>query len=133
MTQAEFGKRISKLRSEAGMTQSELAEKLSVSSQAVSKWETGGGYPDVEIIPQLAKILDTTTDFLFGCVKKENRVFCFNMNHGSGGGKTGQPFVYKYDAVLNRDYLQKGWHVVSTQISSEDESTYLCAVIERDE
>lgn len=133
MTQAEFGTRIAGLREKAKMTQADLAEKLSVSAQAISKWETGSGYPDVETIPQLAKVFETTTDYLFGCMKKENRVFCFNVCHGTGGGNTGKPFVFTYDAKLNRDYLQKGWHIVTTELSSEEEMTYMLVVIERDD
>ena len=126
MTQAEFGARIAELREKAKMTKAELSEKLSVSAQAISKWETGGGYPDVETIPQLAKVLETTTDYLFGCVKKESRVFCFNPY--SGGGN---PFVFTYDEKLNKDYLMKGWRIVSANLSSEEETTTMLVVIER--
>ena len=132
MTQLEFGKRIADLREKVNLTQAELAEKLSVSAQAVSKWENGGGYPDVETIPQIAKLFETTTDYLFGCVKKENRVFCFNVCAGKGGGNTGVPFVFAYDEKLNQNYLQKGWHIVSSELSSEEESTFMLVVIERD-
>ena len=41
----EFGRFLSELRKEQGMTQKELAEKLFVSDKAVSKWETGGSIP----------------------------------------------------------------------------------------
>jgi len=41
MTAIEFGKRIADLRNAKNMTQAELAEKLSVTTQAISKWETG--------------------------------------------------------------------------------------------
>lgn len=114
------------------MTQSELAEKLCVSTQAVSKWETGGGFPDVQLIPQLADIFDTTTDYLFGRVRKEHRIFCINPHDGKGGGNTGRPFVFTYQRLLNDDYLKKGWHITNAQLSSEDESTTMMVVIERD-
>ena len=49
---------IRRLRENKKMTQEELAEKLFVSSKAVSKWETGQGFPDVSLIEPLAKALD---------------------------------------------------------------------------
>ena len=52
------GAMIKKLREGSKMTQSELAQKLSVSDKAVSKWETGKGYPDITLIEPLAKALD---------------------------------------------------------------------------
>ena len=49
---------IRKLRENKKMTQEELAEKLYVSSKAVSKWETGHGFPDISLLEPLAKALD---------------------------------------------------------------------------
>ena len=49
---------IRRLRENKKMTQEELAEKVFVSSKAVSKWETGQGFPDVSLIEPLAKALD---------------------------------------------------------------------------
>ena len=49
---------IRKLRENKNMTQEELASKLFVSSKAVSKWETGQGFPDISLIEPLAKALD---------------------------------------------------------------------------
>lgn len=49
---------IRRLRENKKMTQEELAEKVFVSSKAVSKWETGQGFPDVSLIESLAKALD---------------------------------------------------------------------------
>ncbi len=49
------GKTIRALREKSGITQAALAEKLSVSDKAVSKWETGKGYPDITLLDPLAK------------------------------------------------------------------------------
>lgn len=49
---------IKKLRENKRMTQEELAEKIYVSSKAVSKWETGQGFPDVSLLEPLAQALD---------------------------------------------------------------------------
>ena len=48
---------IRKLRENKHMTQEELAEKVFVSSKAVSKWETGQGFPDISLIEPLAEAL----------------------------------------------------------------------------
>ncbi|MBO4653570.1 MAG: helix-turn-helix domain-containing protein [Lachnospiraceae bacterium] len=49
---------IRRLREAKRMTQEELAEKIFVSSKAVSKWETGQGFPDISLLEPLAKALD---------------------------------------------------------------------------
>ncbi len=51
------GAAIKELREKMGMTQAELAEKLCVSDKAVSKWETGRGFPDVSLLEPLGKAL----------------------------------------------------------------------------
>jgi len=60
----EIGQYIQKLRKEKGLSQKTLAEQLSISFQAVSKWETGESLPDVSVLLDLANILETTTDKL---------------------------------------------------------------------
>lgn len=52
------------LRKSAGMSQEELAEKLNVSRQAISRWEMGTAMPDVVNILQLSKLFHVTTDYL---------------------------------------------------------------------
>ena len=59
-----IGNRISKYRKEKGLTQEELAAKLGVSSQAVSKWENDASCPDIALLAQLCKILGISTDEL---------------------------------------------------------------------
>ncbi len=59
-----FGERIKTLRREAGLTQEKLAELLSISPQAVSRWETNLAMPDISLLPPLANLFGVTTDFL---------------------------------------------------------------------
>lgn len=59
-----LGKRIAALRREQNLRQDDLAEKLGVSPQAVSKWENDQTCPDITLLPKLAKILNTTVDEL---------------------------------------------------------------------
>ena len=56
--------KLKEARKSAGLTQTELAEKICVSRQAVTKWETGAGIPDVENLKVLAKVLNVSIDFL---------------------------------------------------------------------
>jgi transcriptional regulator with XRE-family HTH domain len=64
--QIKLGEKIRELRHRDGRTQEVLADALGVSSQAVSRWEANGGYPDMEIIPAIANYFHITIDELFG-------------------------------------------------------------------
>lgn len=61
-----FGQRLARLRKEKGLTQEEIAEKIGISPQAVSKWENDVSSPDISIIISLSEILDVSTDELLG-------------------------------------------------------------------
>lgn len=67
MANTTLGERIANLRREKGYTQEELAEKLSVSPQAVSKWENDISCPDIMLLPEIAKLFNVTVDALLGC------------------------------------------------------------------
>ena len=69
------GSVIRALREEKKLTQEELAEKLHVSGKAVSKWETGQGFPDISLIEPLAGALDISViELLSGeCVQNRNQ------------------------------------------------------------
>lgn len=56
--------KILKLRKQNGLSQEELAEKLNVSRQAISRWKLGSAQPDVSNILQLSKLFKVTTDYL---------------------------------------------------------------------
>ena len=71
---------IRKLRENKKMTQEELAEKVFVSSKAVSKWETGQGFPDVSLIEPLAKALDISVIELLSGEDIKNINRASNMN-----------------------------------------------------
>lgn len=58
----EFGQKLKTLREENGMSQSELADELNVSRQAVYKWESNKGYPDIENLIRISDIFDVTID-----------------------------------------------------------------------
>jgi transcriptional regulator with XRE-family HTH domain len=59
-----LGEKIHQLRKGKGLSQEELASKLTVSRQAISKWELGESVPDTENVVQLSKLFEVSTDFL---------------------------------------------------------------------
>ncbi len=64
--QLNLGTKIRELRRRDGRTQDNLAESLGVTAQAVSRWESGGSYPDMEMIPAIANYFHISIDELFG-------------------------------------------------------------------
>ena len=61
-----FGQRFSRLRKKLGLKQEDIAEKVNISSQAVSKWENDLSAPDISTLPILADILNVSLDELLG-------------------------------------------------------------------
>ena len=59
-----MGAKIKSLRLVASMTQEQLAGRLGVSAQAVSKWESGTNMPDVQLLPEISVIFGVTIDYL---------------------------------------------------------------------
>ena len=61
-----FGQRLSRIRKEKGMTQEDIAKRIVISPQAVSKWENDVSSPDILVLSSLADILGVTVDELLG-------------------------------------------------------------------
>ncbi|MBO5574907.1 MAG: helix-turn-helix domain-containing protein [Ruminococcus sp.] len=77
MSRVDFS-RLKRFRTQSGMTQEELAEKLGVSRQAVAKWERGESVPDIDCCMKLAEIYGVTVDIL---------VRSFGKQEHTGDGK----------------------------------------------
>ena len=81
----EFGEKLQQLRKQKGMTQEELAEVLYVSRTAISKWESGRGYPNIESLKELSNFFSVTVDELLSGEKllsiaeRENQAGIRNM------------------------------------------------------
>lgn len=75
MNSNNIGKFISELRKKNNMTQRDLANKLMVTSQAVSKWENGRGIPDIEMLKKLSEIFKVNIDDILEgeALKKESK------------------------------------------------------------
>jgi len=75
----DFGNRIKSLRLSRSMTQEQLAQKLGVSAQAVSKWESGTNMPDILMLPDLSVIFGVTIDELFAMTDEHRMERIENM------------------------------------------------------
>lgn len=62
----DIGNKIRELRKAKGVTQETLASALGITGQAISRWEAGGSYPDMEMIPTIANYFSISIDELFG-------------------------------------------------------------------
>ena len=62
----KIGMIIKKLRADNNITQDTLATAIGVTPQAISRWESEGGYPDIELLPMLADFFSVSTDELLG-------------------------------------------------------------------
>ena len=81
----EFHEKLQELRKSRGLTQEELAEDLYVSRTAISKWESGRGYPSIDSLKEISKYFSVTIDDLLSGEKllsiaeKENRLNLRNL------------------------------------------------------
>ena len=118
MNEKSVGERIARFRSEKGMTQVELAEKLGVSDKAVSKWELGGCYPDVTMLPLLADIFGVSIDFLMrGGSRRVQKLKTVSFHND------------KYRRFINEQYLANGWRIADMKLAAAYEEGGLIALI----
>lgn len=82
----EFAEKLKSIRRKAGMSQEKLAEKLGVSRQAVTKWETDGGIPDISNIRAISDLFHISIDELLGTEKEEKK-----------------PAAYLYESITEYD------------------------------
>lgn len=93
-------------RKSLGMTQQQLADKLKVSFQAISKWENGTTYPNIEILRDLAIVLDVSVDEILAGSERDAEglsyskagidiTYCFGLTRQSGYRKNGSMHLSK--------------------------------------
>lgn len=75
MDNLKFGNFIAELRKEKNMTQKDLADRLHVTDKAVSKWETGKGFPDLKLMEPLAQELEVSLVELLRSERRESETF----------------------------------------------------------
>lgn len=95
----KVGKRIALLRKERGYTGEALAERLQVSSQAISKWENARCLPETAVLPALAKALDCSIDSLL-CPRE-----LFILEATYTDGQTDVPVTHFVDAMVRDNVL----------------------------
>ena len=74
-----LGNQIRINRRRMNLTQEQLAERFGTSPQAVSRWENGTTYPDIEMLPMIASFFGTSVDAMFGCTDEEKQKFCADL------------------------------------------------------
>lgn len=79
MDAKEVGNKIAAIRKEKGWTQKEIAERLYVSTAAVSKWERGLNYPDLSLMEPLAELLEISVAELLGVVNQSEESIIKNI------------------------------------------------------
>ena len=68
-----FAEKLKSIRKKAGMSQEKLAEKIGVSRQAITKWETDAGIPDIDNMMALSSLFNISLDELFFNEKTEKK------------------------------------------------------------
>lgn len=96
----KVGKYIQELRKRKNITQNQLGERLSISFQAVSKWERGEALPDVAILLDLAAILETTVDNI---LNGGERIINFNRKILAQDIKTGIDYLSNIGSMIGKD------------------------------
>ena len=123
-----LGKQIANLRKRNNMTQAELAEKLSISYQAISQWEHCNTYPDITMLPMLAKIFNVSIDYLFNISPTNNKDNIIFKNEVKDD--TLYVVVTKGNQVIQRQELEKvlDSHRTSTQYLDQNGKTVVSVV-----
>lgn len=88
MQDIEFGNRLYQLRKKAGLSQTQLGEKVGLSNKAVSKWENGQAKPGLDIVHKLADVLGVSVDGLLNGVSGEKKISRIVITGGPCAGKT---------------------------------------------
>ena len=76
-----LGNQIRLNRRRMNLTQEQLAEKFGTSPQAISRWEIGATYPDIEMLPMIASFFETSVDALLGVTEEEKGKFCAELQN----------------------------------------------------
>ena len=101
-----IGENLKKLRNEKNIKQEELAEYLGISYQAVSRWENGLSYPDIEFLPELSRFFEVSLEELLGTESDEKKINetineCYWLN------ETDKPAALAKLRALEREYPTK--------------------------
>lgn len=155
MDYKKTGELIRQLRVEKGYTQKQLAEMISISDKAISKWECGAGYPDVGIISLLSDVLQVNlremlageiekSDIVSGNLRKQAYFICpccGSINISTGGaqitccGRPLHPHLPKKAMDNQRllvEQVEDEWYITSTCPMTKDYYISFLAVVSAD-
>ena len=106
MNNYQFGEKIYKLRKGMGLSQNQLAEMLGLSGKTISKWENGGGLPQIDALKELSVIFGVSADELLFTETKRKCVTKIVLTGGPCAGKT---TALSY---IQTHFTEKGYHVI---------------------
>lgn len=116
------------LRKAKGLTQSELGERLGVSFQAVSKWERGETLPDTALLPDLARVLETSVDYILSGGERQleykGKISVADMKKGLDCLKNMGEFLGK-DNIIYRSAIKGINTEMNTDIEPAFENDYV--------
>lgn len=136
MSNLKIGEKIRAKRRERALTQEEVANILGVSKAAVSKWENGESYPDITMLPQIARLFSITMDELFAYTLDYKPLTIVNeyhfglalddfdrciLNHGTAK----ECEICKKREHLGGDRIEGEWEVRIHFVSTEENIPYL--------
>ena len=110
----ELGKKIRQLRFKSGLTQEQLAEKLGIGAQSVSKWENAVAMPDITTLPLLAEIFGVSIDDLFDLTAEQrlNRI----ENRMDVEEELPQDVFWEYEEYLKTQVADSGNRKRATEL-----------------
>lgn len=122
-----LGKKIKEARKQCGLTQEELAERMTVSRSAIAKWESNKGLPDVDNLKALAQLLNVTIDYLLNDGETIDKFVlreAYNFSdYGKGSKKKKKDRVIRekfpdaeIHTLLGKQKLTKGEKVIDNMI-----------------
>ena len=124
----KIGEIIKAKRKEQDLTQEELASRLGVSKAAVSKWENAECYPDITLLPQLAKTFNITIDELFSYKKEDNPIQITNEYNFGLSLNDIDMAILDHGTVkscsISKSECNKTWEVRVHFISTEENIPY---------
>lgn len=127
INKVHFGKRLSFFRRKTGLSQTELAEKLGVTSQSVSKWECGNSVPDIDLILELSHLYKVTINEM---LEDEDLIFKLTGKKTNASGisyfvseKERECNVEWANEIRNCNYVWQNWKNVKKGESYMDRET----------
>ena len=124
MNDFKFGDRLCLLRKRASLSQAQVGERLGVSDETVSKWESGQSEPGVELIPKLAALLNVTTDELLTDSTDGKQITKIVITGGPCAGKT-TALSWIQNAFSKKDYTVFFVDETATQLISGGAAPWL--------